>query len=450
MLRSLHMTGVGPAPQFDLELGDRLNVLTGDNGLGKSFVLEVAWWALTGSWVDRPVLPQPGKEESAEITVHLGPPEPVPDYLTFRSHFERITQQWDDDQMGQGREYVRRSSARSGFNTLFEVRARVFVPILYVRPDGMFSVFDPARLKRMAGDSTVPLGVAPLAARAYHFTPKELWDGLKQDEKIVCNGLLQDWVTWQLEAQNDTNHPFQLLTRVLEALSHPEEKMIPGKPVRLYLDDVRKFPTIDLPYGTVPVVHTSAGMKRILDLAYLVTWMWTEHVQTSHIIGRSPADRLVVLIEEPEVHLHPKWQRHIVPALLDVLGGLSESMRPQVLLTTHAPMLLASLEPHFNTETDRLFHFEFRDRAVVLEETPWTKRGDALAWLTSDVMDLKEGRSIEAERAITAAYDFMAGRLEKLPQDLTTADAIHAELVRLLPDQDPFWPQWILHRRRQG
>ncbi len=42
------------------ELGERLNVLTGDNGLGKSFVLDVAWWALTGTWVDRAVLPRGG------------------------------------------------------------------------------------------------------------------------------------------------------------------------------------------------------------------------------------------------------------------------------------------------------------------------------------------------------------------------------------------------------
>ena len=70
--------------------------------------------------------------------------------------------------------------------------------------------------------------------------------------------------------------------------------------------------------------------------------------------------------------------------------------------------------------------------------------------MVTDVFDLKEGRSIEAERAITAAYDFMAGRIDKLPDDLRTADAIHAELARVLPDQDPFWPQWILHRRKQG
>jgi hypothetical protein len=392
------------------------------------------------------VLPQPGKEGSATISGEVKKRADTTERDgAFHSRFDRVSQRWDDPF-----QYDRqRMQGLSKSRVHVPSQLLSTVPVLYVRPDGMFSLWDPARM-RVTGESAAT-AFPVLESRAYHFSPSELWDGLKHDEKIVCSGLLHDWVTWQLEAQSDSNaRPFQLLTRVLESLSHPDEKMLPGKPGRLYIDDIRKFPTIELPYETIPVVHASSGMKRILGLAYLVTWMWTEHLQASQITGISPADRLVILLEEPETHLHPKWQRHILPALLDVLGGLSESMRPQILLTTHAPMVLASLEPHFNTETDRLFHIELRDREVVLEETPWTKRGDALAWLTSDVMDLKEGRSIEAERAITAAFDFMGGRLEKLPEDLTTSDAIHAELVRLLPDQDPFWPQWLLHRRRQG
>ena len=30
-----------------MEFGQRLNILTGDNGLGKSFILDCAWWAMT-------------------------------------------------------------------------------------------------------------------------------------------------------------------------------------------------------------------------------------------------------------------------------------------------------------------------------------------------------------------------------------------------------------------
>ena len=35
---------------MEMELAARLNLITGDNGLGKSFLLDVAWWALTRKW----------------------------------------------------------------------------------------------------------------------------------------------------------------------------------------------------------------------------------------------------------------------------------------------------------------------------------------------------------------------------------------------------------------
>ena len=50
MLEYLHLTNVGPAPEMEMELAPRLNLITGDNGLGKSFLLDVAWWALTRRW----------------------------------------------------------------------------------------------------------------------------------------------------------------------------------------------------------------------------------------------------------------------------------------------------------------------------------------------------------------------------------------------------------------
>ena len=50
MLKQLTLQNVGPAPSMKMEMGSRLNLITGDNGLGKSFLLDVAWWALTRKW----------------------------------------------------------------------------------------------------------------------------------------------------------------------------------------------------------------------------------------------------------------------------------------------------------------------------------------------------------------------------------------------------------------
>lgn len=50
MLTLLQTSHVGPAQHLKTEFAPRLNLLTGDNGLGKTFILDLAWRALTGAW----------------------------------------------------------------------------------------------------------------------------------------------------------------------------------------------------------------------------------------------------------------------------------------------------------------------------------------------------------------------------------------------------------------
>lgn len=50
MLTNLVLDGVGPAKHLEAAFSERLNLITGDNGLGKSFLLDVAWFALTRTW----------------------------------------------------------------------------------------------------------------------------------------------------------------------------------------------------------------------------------------------------------------------------------------------------------------------------------------------------------------------------------------------------------------
>jgi hypothetical protein len=242
-----------------------------------------------------------------------------------------------------------------------------------------------------------------------------------------------------------------MLLRVLEGLSpSTEEPIKPGRPTRISVEDVRDYPTIDMPYGNIPVVQASAAMKRILGLAYLIVWTWHEHVQASGLLGKKPDSRFVLLIDEIETHLHPQWQRRIVRALVEVVEGLARKTSVQAILTTHSPLVLASLEPFFDEERDALFLFQLDDRQVHLRQLPWTKQGDANDWLTSEVFRLEQPRSLEAERAIEAAEAFMRGERDSLPADLSTQAQLHAELQRLLPEQDPFWPRWIVAREKGG
>ena len=107
-------------------------------------------------------------------------------------------------------------------------------------------------------------------------------------------------------------------------------------------------------------------------------------------------------------------------------------------MTTHSPLVLASLEPHFEEARDQLFGFHLRDQEVEVTRFGWEKHGDATGWLVSEVFGLQEARSPEAEEAIERAHAFLVSE----SGSARDAKKIESELAALLSSLDPFWPQW--------
>jgi len=127
------------------------------------------------------------------------------------------------------------------------------------------------------------------------------------------------------------------------------------------------------------------------------------------------------LFDEVEAHLHPQRQRILLPALLRAVKSrlLCGTDTPvQIIATTHAPLALASVEPHFAEKPDRLFSFELRDGGVRLQPVKWAPQGDALNWLVSETFGLKQARSVEGERAVEAVQAWMRGDHAALPRFL--------------------------------
>ncbi len=184
-------------------------------------------------------------------------------------------------------------------------------------------------------------------------------------------------------------------------------------------------------------------MKRIVSLAYTLVWTWYEHQRAAELVSISPSEELLLIVDEMEAHLHPQWQRSIFPAILEAIKLLDPSIKVQVLTTTHSPLVLASLEPYFDEEVDKLFGFDLVDREVVLEEIPWVKLGEVDDWLTSPIFGLSRPRSKEAEVAINAAFAWMRhADMSSFPAHLQTQIDIHQELLRVLPEDDGFWRRW--------
>lgn len=401
MLESLHLKNVGPASEMALKLTPRLNLITGDNGLGKSFLLDISWWALTRTWARHPVLPAPPPTRPC---IGYSYTKSTPRSYAYESTYDRKAERWS----------VKNS--------------RPAIPglVLYAQVDGGFSVWDPARNYWKTE--------APDRPSAYLFAPHEVWEGNSH-----CEGLIRDWASWQRE----NGEAYSMLTEVLRVLSPPGgEPLVPGELRKLTVDDPKRYPTLRMPYGQdVAVTHASAGMRRIIALTYLLIWAWQEHIAAAEVRGDDPAREIIFLIDEIEAHLHPLWQRRIVPAVLNVMDALTgrHGSRVQLITATHSPLVLASVEPIFNVDEDAWFDLDLEDAQVILRKREFVRRGEVSNWLTSEAFDLRTARSLEAETAIETALALL--RQEDPPwQDVKAANQQLHDAG--LPDIDPFWVRW--------
>ena len=383
-LSVLMIEGVGAAKKLRMELANRINLLTGDNGLGKSFILDCAWYALSGHWSNLPAYPREDADRyDPKISFHIqGKTEKC--YKGYASY------DWEQQ------EWV-------------SLEERPIIPslLIYARADGAFAVWDPTR-------DTFPESAQTKSGKALIFTREEIWNGLQSNSggKVIflSNGLIADWIHWQ---NSPAKEPFETFKRVLKRLSPPEletgdiGRLEPGKPTRISRDS-RWMPTIKHAYGEIPLVYASAGVQRIVALAYLIVWAWEEHQAQSKLIRQQPQRKMVILVDEIEAHLHPQWQRKILNALLEVQKDLASFLSIQLLIATHSPLLMSSIEPIFDRKKDKIFHLNLLKQEnkcveVVLQAPEFVIYGTVDSWLRSEIFELSQPRSFDAERAIEDA-----------------------------------------------
>ena len=127
----------------------------------------------------------------------------------------------------------------------------------------------------------------------------------------------------------------------------------------------------------------------------------------------------VVLIDEIELHLHPGWQRDIIPRLERTFPNV------QFIVTTHSPQVLSQLRPE---------NIKIIEDFKLVERTPPTYGRDSNAIL-EDVMGVSERPLFATEKLAEVAaliddenWGAARDRLHELARDLGTLDA---EVVRL-------------------
>ena len=131
----------------------------------------------------------------------------------------------------------------------------------------------------------------------------------------------------------------------------------------------------------------------------------------------------VVLVDEIDLHLHPKWQRDLVPTLSKIFPNV------QFIVTTHSPHVLQSMEDVnlYVLRRDAESGEIEAERSNVTNFTGWT-----VEEILSETMELKEGvRSVVYNKKKRAFENALKAK------DREQAEEIYAELERMMRPGNP-------------
>jgi predicted ATP-binding protein involved in virulence len=154
---------------------------------------------------------------------------------------------------------------------------------------------------------------------------------------------------------------------------------------------------------TLDIMQLSDGYKTLLSLVIdLASRMALANPQMTNPL-EAPA---IVLIDEIDLHLHPEWQRRVIGDLLSAFPNT------QFVLTTHSPYIVASVNNHLMRYHINNLPFENNDLKNILPLAPnhlaaYYLSGDDITNLMDEEVNLLDDKLIHPFNAISEIYERM-------------------------------------------
>ncbi len=163
----------------------------------------------------------------------------------------------------------------------------------------------------------------------------------------------------------------------------------------------RKAMVINGPWGAMNIKELSDGYQSTMN--WVIDFFgWQIYADR---INKKTKISGIVLIDELENHLHPKWRREIIPRLKKQLPDV------QFIITTHSPLIASSIgELTLSENRDKLVYLELKDDNIVESSELESLRGlDVDQVLASKAFDYIIAADPEVERVLKEA-SILAGK----------------------------------------
>jgi energy-coupling factor transporter ATP-binding protein EcfA2 len=426
-LKSITLKNIGPFDDMTLELDAHWTVLLGDNGVGKSTVLRAIAVGLAGSEAG----------ESAGRLISVGK-ESVGGSIVLRTDA--------------GTEYTTlitkgdRTIVQSQGSRPLEVERWLALGFPPLRTFTLTPVGDlpPRGLQRLTSSDLTPLITGELDPR-----PDKLKAWLVDLDYRDKDQRASNRSSWSFLRRGDTSTQF---TSLIEQFFRVIRELTPGlKLGKVAIDPAKKEVHVETEDGVLRIEMVSQGTQSLLGWVGILMQRLNDFYSqgpsesTSGSSGSAQSlleQHALVLMDEIDAHMHPKWQQQVVHSLKGLFPNV------QFIATTHSPLIVAGMERR-EVRVARRAGKEERNAGRVIIEPPRQKlkgmRADQILTATSLFnMESTLTPDLDAARqryTVLAAKDLRSpeeqAELDKIAENLEIrAPAPHeAEVARLAFDK---------------
>mgnify|MGYP002857599834 CR=1 FL=1 len=372
---------------LELNCADGMNVFIGDNGTGKSTVLEAV--AILYSWLPALVKSTKGKGRLvAEQDIKRGA---AYCYLEIGVEYKGSWVEWS---LMKGEE---RSEKRTRLNEL-----RGFAEHL------RYSVEDNKPLMTLYG---INRNITTISVDKNLYDAKE--KKAKRDKNATAIFSWRSFFNWYYERENEENRMKARFNpkyhdETLDAVRHCMEEVFPGYTNLRIEDRPKTHFVVDKQGMAIDFSMLSDGEKSYITLVLDIARRLAERNEDPTSIFRCEH---VILIDEVDLHLHPSWQLFVINNLRRMFP------RCQFFITSHSPLVLSSLE-----QQGQLVVLK-NGRRFEVSDIPYGDNGD---YILKRFFGLNEVRNPKVQREI----DILAAELGKQKPNLEQVEQTLDKLSR--------------------
>jgi len=311
----LRFTNLGPFDEIDFQFDPQVNVFVGPNNCGKSTVLMgLANLAVADFAVPEKLLKGPESRFEAHIE------QPLAEKAALQGVFPIAS----DSHHWRGRAYAdfEKRQRELGYTCL--------IPALRWSTDYQASAARPDRPIRQTHDEESRIPFLRAAEPGEISRQHSMRASLMRDDAIIQKIVDLDYRAYREEKP--------AIRRILHRIGVIASQITDGFPIEFAAvtqGGYGLYPEFKTADGTLPFSVLSQGTQSIIQWLGLFLIGYAEYYEFPETLEDKPG---VMVIDEIDAHMHPSWQRRILPTLSRHFPSV------QIFCSSHSPFVLAGLK----------------------------------------------------------------------------------------------------------